>query len=175
MGKLVDGGVPAGPLYHVITPGVDHPRHGAIARDVLAVIPAIPFRIHVLGNGHTADLQAGAMPRSGCSTPAGKICSPRIRVMFLPITLGDMRRLQGVGLARYFWKSALCSTAALVNSYTARYLGPPFSATYRAPSRKPGKPNKSGRCSVLYQALNSSSSWGQYRCTLGKCHCLSSP
>src|SRR5262245_62758957 len=71
---------------------------------------------------------AGANPRSGISRPPGKIWAPRVRVKFLPITTGDMRRLHGVGFARYFWNSGLLRASAVSSSYTAKYLGPPFTA-----------------------------------------------
>ena len=52
-----------------------------------------------------------------------------LRMKVVPMTSGEQRLVHGVGLAWTFFYAALSSTAGLSSSYTARCLGPPFTAS----------------------------------------------
>src|SRR5262249_41084683 len=56
-GELVDGGIAARALVNPIAACIDHARYLAIAWNIFAVIPAVPFRLGFGGDGHAANLQ----------------------------------------------------------------------------------------------------------------------
>src|ERR1700754_3414686 len=56
--------------------------------------------------------------------------------------------------------ASLSRTPISRRSYSARYLGHPETHTNRLPDSKPSIARRSGTCSVSYQSLNSSSTFG---------------
>ena len=99
----------------------------------------------------------GDMPACAVSAGNSAVCTRwyRLRMYSVPITLGDIRRDHSVGSRNHFCHSSECHASWDSSSYTARYFGPPCTASYRAASSTHGIDNRSGMCSSLYQRLYS--------------------